>query len=78
MATNYYECSRCGRYTRHIKLGLREYQALVGGNALEQFGGAFDDITGITSALSFVMGRSCWKCCECGSPSVRKLNGEEV
>ncbi len=79
MATNYFECYRCGKMTRHIELSLREYEALTGDDSfVEQSVASIFDMTGMSKVASNVFGRKFWKCCECGRPSRRNLKGDEV
>ena len=36
MATNVFYCPKCGKYTTHIEISMREINALEGGNFLTQ------------------------------------------
>lgn len=76
MSTNSFHCSRCGKFTRHCKISLREFNALDGGGVLTQTVSAFDDVTGITNLIGVVSGRNCWKCMDCGRATIRNAKGE--
>ena len=36
MATNVFYCPKCGKYTTHIEISMREINALEGGNFLSK------------------------------------------
>lgn len=78
MAINYFECRHCKKMTKHIEISLREHQALMENNAFWQTVAGVNDFIGTTRLFSGILGEKYWKCCECGEPSIRKLNGKIV
>lgn len=76
MATNAFYCSRCGKFTRHCKISLREFGALDGDGFMGQGLGLFGDVTGITHLTGIVCDFSFWKCMGCGRATSRNAKGE--
>lgn len=76
MATNAFYCSRCGRFTKHCKISLREFCALNGDNFLGQAAGLFNDLTGITYLSGTICDFNFWKCMDCGRATSRNAKGE--
>lgn len=86
---NSFKCPRCGEYTRHISISMREVMAISieeekpknafekGMAAFLKLDGAALDIAGVGSLNKHVIGISPYKCCKCGRCSWRKSNGEE-
>lgn len=81
MSTNAFKCPRCGKFTKHIEIGMREGLAI---NAQKDKGflkgltltmGALNDVSGLTKFFSTVSGKKSWKCCECGLASMRNADG---
>lgn len=76
MATSAFYCSRCGKFTRHCKISMREFSALDGDVFLGQAVSLFDDVTGITYLTGTVCDFSFWKCMNCGRAKSRNAKGE--
>lgn len=86
---NSFKCPRCGEYTRHISISMREVMAITieedkptnavekGMAALLKIEGAACDIAGVGLLNKHVIGISPYKCCKCGRCSWRESNGEE-
>ncbi len=79
MATNAFFCKNCKKYTKHIELTWREFQASTGDDDFgNQFITGFCDLIGISSVVKTITGCKFWKCCECGDTTIRKSSGEEI
>lgn len=76
MSTNAFFCPRCGKFTRHCKISMREFSALDGDGFLGQAVSLFDDATGITKMTGTVLDFSFWKCMNCGRATSRNAKGE--
>ena len=76
MATNVFYCPKCGKYTTHIEISMREINALEGGNFLTQSISTIMDMTGATRMGGRILGLVYYKCRQCGGASARKANGE--
>lgn len=76
MSTNAFYCSRCGKFTRHCKISLREFCALDGSGFMGQAVALFDDVTGITHVIGTVFDCFGWKCMDCGRATTRNSKGE--
>ena len=76
MATNAFYCSRCGKFTRHCTITLREFSALDGDGFFGQTAGLLSDLTGITYLTGTACDFSFWKCMDCGRATSRNAKGE--
>lgn len=76
MSTNAFYCPRCGKFTRHCKLSLREFGALNGDGFVGKVLGLWGDVTGLTHLTGLVCDFSFWKCMECGLATSRNVQGE--
>lgn len=76
--TNYYYCSQCKKYTKHIELTAREWDSELGRSKFERTMSAiFVDGLGLTKLCGEVLDwGKFYKCCECGEHSLRTLDGE--
>lgn len=79
MATNSFKCPRCGRFTRHVQISFREFSALEHRGTAHGIFAAVCDFTGISKLIvNDVAGLRYFKCCECGEPTARNLDGSEA
>lgn len=76
MSLNSFICPKCGRRTKHIKLGNVEGSAQRGDNGLLRTVGTLFEISGVFKAYSAVTGDHFWKCCDCGLVHTRNAKGE--
>ncbi len=84
MATNSFFCTKCGKITKQIEISPREYHALwdrwynVDMSAFTRFVcDTGDEFIGLNKFENKILGIRCFKCCSCGYPTKRKLNGDE-
>lgn len=77
MATNCFHCFKCEKMTKHIGITFREFCALERGyGAVGNTVTLVADASGMSSTFETLTGIKCWKCCECGNATRRKLNGD--
>lgn len=87
MRTNSFKCAKCGEYTRHIEISLREAASIdigsvtttvdkVGKTIAQVVTGALD-LFGVGVLNSNIVGIVPYKCCKCGRCAWRDSNGEE-
>lgn len=73
---NSYYCPKCGKYTKHIKISIREYCALNGADTSTQIvNGVVADLLGFGKVVDIIFGINPYKCMECGKASSRNLKG---
>lgn len=79
MSMNAFQCPRCDKYTRHVQISFREFSHLCHKwGAGHHLFAAVCDITGFSQVVvNGIAGKRYYKCCECGEPSVRNLDGTE-
>lgn len=75
---NYYKCSTCDKITRHIRVSGRECSAISKETKIEQTAAFFGDILGINKGFETVLGRACYKCCQCGNVTMRNTSGDVI
>ncbi len=79
MAVNSFKCPQCGKFTKHIQISFREFSALDNRGIGHGIFATFCDFTGLSKfVVNDVAGLRYYKCCECGRPTSRKLDGTEA
>lgn len=76
MSTNAFYCPRCGKFTRHCEISMREFSALNGDGFVAQTAGVINDITGMSYLMRKFSGYNFWKCMDCGFATSRNSKGE--
>lgn len=88
MRTNSFKCTKCGEYTRHIEISLREAASIRTENDADtnflkalrvvyrlEAGAA--DLFGGRAVARDIIGYTPYKCSRCGRCAWRNSNGEE-
>lgn len=70
--SNSFSCPYCKKHTRHKRISLSEWMAL---DEQPQAVGVICDIFQM-GRLAGLAGIKHWKCTECGTATIRKLDGE--